>query len=56
MSNYTGSELDLVLSWDATTHFQLQAGFSHFFAGEYLKDTGAASDANFGYLQATLTF
>ena len=34
----------------------LQAGYSHFFAGSYLKDTGANDDADFGYVQATIEF
>ena len=56
MSNYAGSEIDFILTWDATKHLQFQGGFSHFFAGTYLKDTGAHDDANFAYLQATVTF
>ena len=55
-SNYAGSELDFIVTWNACKSFQVQAGYSHFFAGTYLKDTGASSDANFGYVQATLTF
>ena len=32
------------------------AGYSHFFAGNYLNATGASDGANYGYLQATITF
>lgn len=56
VSNYAGSELDFVVTWDANKHLQFQGGYSHFFAGGYLKDTGAHDDADFGYLQATINF
>jgi hypothetical protein len=54
--NYAGSEVDLTVTWKVNRVFQIQAGYSHFFAGTYLSDTGASDDADFGYLQATLTF
>jgi len=56
VSNYAGSELDFVVTWDATRHLNFQAGYSHFFAGNYLKDTGARSDANLGYVQMTINY
>jgi hypothetical protein len=56
ISNYTGSEIDLLLTWQATKNVQFQAGYSHFFAGAYLKETGAYNDANFAYLQTQITF
>jgi hypothetical protein len=37
-------------------NFVLEAGYSHFFAGDYLADTGPSDDADFGYLQATISF
>jgi len=56
VSNYTGSELDFIVTWNTTKNLQFQAGYSHFFAGAYLKDTGAYDDANFVYLQTQITF
>lgn len=53
---YAGSEVDLVATWNVNAHLQVEGGYSHFFAGDYLKDTGVASDADFGYVQAKLTF
>ena len=32
----------------------VQAGYNHFFAGNYLADTGASDDADFAYVRATL--
>ena len=55
-SSYEGSELDVVLTWNVKKYLQIQGGYAHFFAGSYLKDTGAHGDANFGYVQAMLTF
>ena len=54
--NYAGSEVDVTAQWNVTKNFAIEAGYSHFFAGTYLKDTGAHDDADFGYLQAALTF
>ena len=55
-SDYVGSEVDLIVTWNATKNLQVQGGYSHFFAGDYLKGTGFHSDADFGYVQATITF
>jgi hypothetical protein len=55
-SSYAGSELDLIVTWQARKELAIEAGYSHFFAGSYLGDTGAQDDANFGYVQATISF
>jgi len=54
--NYAGSEVDLTITWNVNKHLQVEGGYSHFFAGDYLADTGPSDDADFGYLQAKLTF
>ena len=54
--NYAGSEIDLTVTWNVRKELAVQAGYSHFFAGNYLADTGASDDADFAYVQATLTF
>ena len=54
--NFAGHELDFTTSWKVNAHLSVLVGYSHFFAGDYLRDTGAHSDADFGYLQATLGF
>ena len=53
---FAGSELDFLVTYKPVKQLSLIVGFSHFFAGNYLEDTGASSDANFGYAQATLSF
>jgi 1,2-phenylacetyl-CoA epoxidase catalytic subunit len=54
--NYVGSEIDFLATWNVTKWFQVEGGYSHFFSGDYLKDTGPHDDADFGYVQAKLTF
>ena len=54
--NYVGSEIDFTVTWNVRKEVAIQAGYSHFFAGSYLGETGAQDDADFGYLQATVTF
>jgi hypothetical protein len=54
--SYAGSEADLTLTYAATKNLSFMAGYSHFFAGKYLSDTGASDDADFAYFQATLKF
>ncbi len=51
-----GQEIDLLMSWQLTNHFNFLIGFSHFHAGPFAQDTGAHDDANFFYVQPTLKF
>ena len=53
---FAGSEIDFTVTYKPFKQLALQAGYSHFFAGTYLKDTGAHDDANFGYVQTTIEF
>lgn len=55
-SNYVGSEIDLLMTYQPLKFLSIWAGYSHFFAGDYLMATGPSDDANFGYVQATITF
>lgn len=55
-SDYAGAEVDVLATWAVNKYVSLEAGYSHFFAGDYLEDTGASDDADFGYIQATITF
>jgi len=54
--SYAGAEIDVLAVWAVHKNFSVEAGYSHFFAGTYLEDTGASSDADFGYVQATISF
>lgn len=55
-SSFAGHEIDVKAGYQVCKNLKLEAGYSHFFAGSYLKDTGAHNDADFGYAQATLQF
>lgn len=54
--NYAGSEFDVFVTWKPIKQFSLQVGYAHFFAGDYLSDTGTDDDADFGYVQAAIEF
>ncbi len=60
-SRYVGMEGDLVLTYNFTSYAQAQAGYSHFVAGDYIKESLSAPgfgavDANYVYLQMTFKF
>lgn len=54
--SYAGSEVDLTLTYKMNKNLSFMAGYSHFFAGDYLDDTGAGDDADFAYVQAQIDF
>jgi hypothetical protein len=55
-NNYVGAEIDLLATYQPVKFLTFVAGYSHFFAGDYLADTRPSDDADFGYVQATLNF
>ncbi len=59
-NTYVGSEIDLIIGYQPMKWVKLQAGYSHFFAGDYVRETAAGTngqdDADFAYLQTTITF
>jgi hypothetical protein len=54
--SFAGTELDFTVTWKAAKQLSFLAGYSHFFAGDYLKATGASDDADFAYVQMTIDF
>jgi hypothetical protein len=59
--NFLGTELDLIAGYAVTRYAQLEAGYGHFFTGDYIKQSLSspafgARDADFVYLQATISF
>jgi hypothetical protein len=54
--NFAGQEIDLTATYELTKNLKVQTGYSHFFAGDYLVDTGPHSDADFAYVMTTLSF
>lgn len=58
-SNYVGSEVDLIATYQLTKWCQLQVGGAHFFAGAYIRETASGQetdDANFAYTQLKVDF
>lgn len=55
-AKHIGNELDLLLNWQINRDLLTYVGYSHFFAGEFLHDTGAAHDIDFFYAAVQFTF
>jgi hypothetical protein len=55
-SSFLGTELDLTFTYKYNPNLSFHGGFSHFFAGDWLKASGPADDANFVWLQARVDF
>ncbi len=51
-----GQEIDFRVAWKADRHMTIEAGYSHFFAGDFIEDTGPDDDIDWFYLQATYRF
>jgi hypothetical protein len=54
--DYVGTEIDLRANYKPSDWFMVEVGYSHFFAGDYVSDTGQDDDADWGYLMTTITF
>ena len=55
-NSFAGQELDFIARWKPMSWLNLDAGYAHFFAGSYLRDTGSSDAADFGYVQAQILF
>ena len=60
-SHFVGTELDVIGGVALTRFAQLEVGYGHFFAGDYIESSLSdpafgAKDANWVYVQATLNF
>jgi alginate export protein len=55
-ASYVGAEMDLLATYDVTRHLQLYAGYSHFWAGEFIRKTGPSRDSDFLYGAIQYTF
>ena len=55
-NSFAGTEVDVLVSWNPCASFSLTAGYSHFFAGNYLSSTGQDDDADFVYLMTGIKF
>jgi hypothetical protein len=53
---YVGNEFDIVLTWQINRYLSSYLGYAHFFAGDFIQDTGASEDVDFLYASVTYTF
>lgn len=63
LSGFVGSELDMVANYAFKPWLSFQAGYGHFFAGDYIRQSvgrvpanGGSTDADWVYLQTTVSF
>lgn len=56
-ARFVGSEIDVLVNWQVDRHLLIYAGYSHFFAGDFIDDSaGADEDIDFVYVAAQYTF
>ena len=59
-SSFVGSEVDFIASWALSAFASLEAGYGHFFDGDYIKESlaghGGSTGANFFYTQLIFNF
>jgi hypothetical protein len=55
-SPYIGSEASLRAYYDFNKHIKLEAGYAHFFSGEFVGNTGANDDADWMYFQVNVKY
>jgi hypothetical protein len=53
---HVGNEVDLTGNYKVCEYADLLVGYSHFFAGKYLRETGANDDGDFFYVETTFNF
>ncbi|MDF3055987.1 MAG: hypothetical protein K0R17_202 [Rariglobus sp.] len=58
-SSELGQEIDLIIGYSPVPYFNIEAGISHYFRGDYIKQSwenapGSSKDASYAYLQLTL--
>ena len=56
VSNEVGAELDIHAKYNLNAATKLWFGYSHFFAGNYVEDTGDSPDTDWVYFQMTINF
>jgi hypothetical protein len=55
-ASYVGNEFDIVLNWQIDRHTSAYVGWAHFFAGDFIEQTGPSMDVDFVYAAVTFTF
>ena len=55
VNTHVGNEIDLLTDYKLNNYTSLHVGYSHFFSGKYLQETGTNDDADFFYFQTTIS-
>lgn len=58
-NSFIGTELDAIAGWAVTRFLKLEAGYGHFFTGDYIRQSLSAvgsKDADWFYAQLTFAF
>jgi len=53
---FIGTEVDATVKWTPNRHWDVELGYGHFSAGDFIEDTGAHDDVDFVWLSTTFTF
>jgi len=53
--DFVGQEIDLQLRYQINKRLEVELGYAHFMPGAFVRNTGPADDADFFYVQATLS-
>jgi hypothetical protein len=53
-ARYVGNQVEAVLEWQIGRHFTVVADYAHFFAGDFIKESGPGKDVD--YFSAWVTF
>ena len=53
---FVGTAVDLLLNWQIDRHFSAYFGYSHFFPGDFIEETGPSEDIDFVYAAVQFMF
>ena len=56
LSRRVGSEMDWTLQYRMNRHHVFTGGYSHFFPGPFIEESGSAEGINFGYIMIQYTY
>jgi hypothetical protein len=55
-ARYVGNQVQFLTEWQANRHLVVTAAYAHFFAGEFLKESGPGEDVDYASVWATFRF
>lgn len=54
-SSHLGAQINALVRYRKSSHWEIAAGYARFFDGAYLRETGVSAPANKGFLGVTWT-